>query len=107
MDSEVLASDPIAKIQTIFHPTGDDDGSYVLEERQDVTDLVEANKAAYNSVDERARHDVFNRYASIPLNLFFEQWAKGMWRGGRLSKEEKRWLNDKDNAAFRTRPGWA
>ena len=105
MDSEVLASDPLAKIQTIFHPHGDDKGTYTLEERQDVTELLESNKVAYNSVVERARHGTFNRYASIPLNLFFEQWAKGMWRGSKLGQEERRWLNDNENRFFRTRPG--
>jgi hypothetical protein len=105
MNSEVLASDPIAKIQTIFHPTNDVNGGYVLEERQDVTDLVETNKAVYNSIDQRAKHDTMNRYASIPLNLFFEQWGKGMWRGNKLGQEEKRWLNDNENRFFRTRPG--
>lgn len=105
MDSEVLASDPIGKIQTIFHPSNDEAGNYVLEERQDVTDLVEHNKAAYNSIDERARHGTFNRYASIPLNLFFDLFKKGHFRGAKLSKDDKRWLNDSDNRFFRTRPG--
>lgn len=105
MDSEVLSSDPLGKIQTIFHPTTDDDGKYVLEEKQDVTDLVEANKTLYNSVDERARWGSMSRVASIPLTTFFDLWKQGYFRGSKLSKDDKRWLNDNENRFFRTRPG--
>jgi hypothetical protein len=105
MHSEILASDPLTKIKTIFHPTHDDKGTFHLEEVQDAEDIVDVNRRLYNDVDERARHGTMNRYASIPLVLFFDLWKKGMFRGAKLSKDDKRWLNDRDNLYFRTRPG--
>jgi hypothetical protein len=106
MDSRILASDPITKAQTIFHGHNDDAGSYTIEETQDVTDLVEQNRAQYNSVDERAGwKGNMHRVASIPLVTFFDLWKKGYFRGNKLSKDDKRWLNDSENRFFRTRPG--
>lgn len=104
--SEVLMSDPIAKIQTIFHPTDENGEKFVLEERQDVTELIDQNKRLYNSIDERARYKgTFNRVASIPLNVMLDCYRKGMFRSNKLSKEDKAFLNDPDNRFFRTRPG--
>ena len=106
MNSEVLASDEITRIKTIIHTTGDDAGTYHLEEVQECDDIVEVNKALYNSVDERARFgNGFVRVASVPLVVFFEQWKKGLFRGAKLSKDDQKFLNDRDNQAFRTRPG--
>jgi len=105
-NSEVLSSDPLGKIQTIFHPHNDDSGTFTLEERQDVTDLIDTNKRLYNEVDERARFgNGIVRVASIPMNIFLQAWKQGRFRGSKLSKEDRAWLNDSDNKAFRTRPG--
>lgn len=105
MHREVLSSDPLTKIKTIFHPTRDDKGTFHLEETQDAEDIVDVNKRLYNSVDERARFGDFARVASIPLVVFMDCWKKGMFRGAKLSKEDKKFLNDSDNRFFRTRPG--
>lgn len=103
--SEILEHDPFTKTQTIFHPTHDDAGTFHLEEVQDAEDIVDVNRRLYNSVDERARFGNMARVASIPLVVFFDLWKKGMFRGSKLSKEDRAWLNDKDNRYFRTRPG--
>lgn len=102
MDSRVLDSDPIMGITRIHHydPTTD---QATIETRQDVTQLTELTKAAFNSKDERAnwkgdQHHV----ASIPMSVFMELKRKGI-----VDDEAafKRWLNDRDNRVFRTRPG--
>lgn len=105
--SEVLESDPLTRSSLIFHDLDPSKGDkFVLEDRQDVTELLEDNKRSYNSYDQRARHKgTFHRYAEIPMNLFMEMWAQGRFRGTKLSREDARWLDDPDNKAFRTRPG--
>lgn len=106
MSSEVLMSDPLTRSSLIFHNVDPAKGDkYVFEDRQDVTELIEDNKRAYNAVDERARHGVFNRYAEIPMNLFMDLWKQGRFRGSKLSRDDARWLDDPDNKAFRRRPG--
>jgi hypothetical protein len=106
MNSDVIESDPISKISTIFHPTADGD-KYIIEERQDAEDVVEANKYLYNQFDQRAtfKGDGLHRVANIPLVVLMDCYKKGLFRGATLTKEDKAWLNDKDNQYFRTRPG--
>lgn len=106
MSSEVIACDPITQIQTIYHPS-DDGRKYVMEEKQDVTEIVEANKYLYNQFDQKApfKGDGFHRVASIPLTVLLDLHKKGLFRGAEMSKEDAAWLNDPDNKYFRTRPG--
>lgn len=68
---------------------------------QDVTEIVEENKAVYNSTPGRWK-EAFNHVASIPIGLYFELKRKGIVDD---QKTFKRWLNDRDNRAFRTRSG--
>jgi hypothetical protein len=105
VDSSILVSDPITRIQTIFHPDADGD-KYVIEEKQDAEDIVEANRHLYNQFDERANwKGDMHRVASIPLSVFMGAYKRGLFRGAKLSKEDSAFLNDPDNRAFRTRPG--
>jgi len=102
MDSRVLDSDPIMGITRIHHyvPTTD---QATIETRQDVTDIAELSKAAFNSKDERAnwKGDI-HHVASIPMTVYMDLKRKGI-----VDDEAafKRWLNDADNRVFRTRPG--
>lgn len=75
-----------AKIETVF----------------EVGDIIEANKAQFNSTDERAKWGEWSRVASIPMALFYRLKQQGI-----LDDQAaiKRWLNDPDNRLFRTRPG--
>lgn len=106
--SEVLMSDPLTRTKTIFHNLNPAKGDeFVIEDRQDVTELVDTNKRLYNSFDERSKFGkgAFHRVASIPLNVFFDLWKQGRFRGAKLSHDDARWLDDPDNRFFRTRPG--
>jgi hypothetical protein len=74
----------------------------VFETIHDVEPILEANKLFMNDVDERARYGEMDRVASIPLDIYLELDRKG------IAKDPvafKRWLDDPDNRAFRTRPG--
>lgn len=102
MESRTLDSDPIMGITRIHHYDPATDQSHI-ETRQDVTELTELTKHAFNSKDERAnwKGDV-HHVASIPMTVFMELKRKGI-----VDDEAafKRWLNDRDNRVFRTRPG--
>jgi len=81
-----------------YDPASD---TFTIASKQDVTGLVEQNKAEYNA--EHGRHgEGFTKYASIPGNVY----ADLQWRG--IADDErafKAWLEDPDNRVFRTRPG--
>ena len=67
-----------------------------------VDQLVQDNKAARNDLSG-ANWDGGQRVASIPLNIFFEQLDQAHAQGD--TRYLSRWLNDSDNAAFRTFEG--
>ncbi|BDC37915.1 hypothetical protein [Paraburkholderia terrae] len=75
----------------------------VIETVQDHTAIVEANKASFNSVDERSRYnDGMHKVATIPLVILQDLKQKGILNDPAALK---RWLNDPENRYFRTRPG--
>lgn len=95
----ILSENPEFGTKTIFHSTPD---AIHIEKVQDVTDIVEDAKSVFNSTDERARWGEWQRVASIPLAVYHDLKAKGIADD---PKAMKKWLNDRDNQAFRTRPG--
>lgn len=104
MIAKLLEYDPVRKIRRDFHydPATDE---FVVETRQEVEALTEQNKALHNATDERVgwKGD-WHRVASLPLNVHADLQRRGLFDRGR-EKDLKRWLNDRDNLAFRTRPG--
>lgn len=81
----------------------DDEGNVTIQTTQDVTDIIEANKAAYNQVDERANwKGDMHRVGSVPMSVYYDLKRRGI-----LDDQAalKRWLNDPENQVFRTRPG--
>lgn len=88
--------------QRLFHYDDVTEES-TIETIADVTDIVEANKALFNNVDERAPYsNEFHRVASIPMSLYFQLKEQGIVGD---PKRMKAWLNDPENRFFRTRPG--
>jgi hypothetical protein len=87
-----------------FH---DVDGGYVIETKQDITGIIESNKAQFNAIDEKAKWGEWTKVASIPNVVVDELNKQGIMRGFAVL-DEKRFrifLNDPDNRFFRTRPG--
>jgi hypothetical protein len=75
----------------------------VIETIIDASQIVSDNKDRFNSFDEKANwKGDMHHVASIPMALFYQMKAEG-----KLDDQAymKRWLNDPDNRAFRTRPG--
>jgi len=75
----------------------------VIETIMDLSGVVADNQQKFNQFDERANwKGDMHHVASIPMALFYKMKAEG-----KLDDQAymKRWLNDPDNRAFRTRPG--
>jgi hypothetical protein len=91
-------------LKTKFHATDD---QYVFERTQDITDIVEQNKALYNATDERERWGEWTRYAQLPFAVIDDLNKQGIMRGFAVADEKKfrAWMNDPENRHFRTRPG--
>lgn len=101
LDSKIISENKeIGQHQKMhFH----DDGAITIETVQDITEIAEANKAAYNQFDKRTnwRGDM-HRVASIPMGIYYDLKAKGILDDPVAMKA---WLNNPENRVFRTRPG--
>lgn len=110
----VLDHDPLTGTTRYF--TYDEvTGEFGIQTEQDVTDVLDLNKHHYNSTDERARYNARGkesptgaRVASIPLAVLPELEKLGLVAASGQILDQKgfrKWLNDSENLAFRTRPG--
>ena len=80
----------------------------ILEQQEDVSSLVEQNKKEYNSADTKWSDQLFgNKVASIPNIAIDKLNQEGIMRGFEILDQKRffAWLNDRDNVAFRTKPG--
>lgn len=96
-----------ADTKTVHTAVSDGDGGLVIRSRQDVTDIIEDNKAHYAMTDERTRWGEMTRVANIPMAVIQDLNRKGILRGFHIVdlKKFKAWVNDPENRHFRTRPG--
>ena len=102
MSGQIVGMDPETGILRTLHydPVTE---QVVIDTAQHVDDIVEAAKGHHRMFDERSNwKGDLHRVASIPLTILFDLQRKGI-----LDDEVafKKWLNDPDNAVFRTRPG--
>lgn len=93
--------------QKEFSDVGD---QLIITEKQDISAIVEANKADYNETDAKTKWSdgqLSNRVARIPLVVFQDLEKQGITRGFTVidMKRFKEWLNNPDNQVFRTRAG--
>lgn len=101
----IYSSDPVAQIVRETHV---EDGDIIFETRQDVTELVEENKALYAMTDEHApwRDGFGTLVGRIPIALYFNLLVRGLIdEKGEGDKSLLRYLDDRDNLHLRTRPG--
>jgi hypothetical protein len=98
--SRIFDESPELGITRYWHYDSSSDTA-VIETVQDATDLVDANKAAFNSAESGWKGDM-HKVASIPLNVYYDLKEKGI-----LDNQQalKAWLNDPENRYFRTKPG--
>lgn len=99
----LLSADPVTKIRRDFVYHHHDDTAHVIS-TQDTRAIEEENKFLRNSFRGTwEKHaEMGDRYASIPLVVWGRLIAEGIaYDDERLAA----WLDDPDNAAWRTRPG--
>jgi len=85
----------------------DGEGGLVIQAEQNLTPIIELNKAQYNQTDERAKWGEWAKIASLPNSVVADLNASGVMKGHAITdlKRFKAWLNNSDNKFFRTRPG--
>lgn len=106
MAERFLDFDPLTGIKQ-FIDTDEMTGISTIRTEQDVSDIVELNKVhqrQFTSGKDKwgDGYDHKTKVASIPLSIWMELRKKGITAD---PVAMKRWLNDPDNFAFRTRPG--
>lgn len=99
MTEKIFNLDPLSGIKSVWHYDDTTDTAFI-EKRQDVTAIVEANKAEINQ--DHGRYGEWSKVASIPLSVFYDLKQKGIVDD---PVAMKKWLNDSENKFFRTRPG--
>ena len=87
-----------------FH---DIDGNQFIETKQDISAILESNKAQFNAIDERAKWGEWTKIASLPNVVIDDLNRQGIMRGFAVVDEKRfrTFLNNPDNRFFRTRPG--
>jgi len=90
--------------ETNFH---DIDGDQFIETKQDISAILESNKAQFNAIDERAKWGEWTKIASLPNVVIDDLNRQGIMRGFAVVDEKRfrTFLNNPDNRFFRTRPG--
>lgn len=89
------------------------DGLFVATSTQDVEAIVEKNKEERNSGENDGRFQQMRKVASIPLVVVEQLRNRPMSEGGPIDLNKlgidvehtvrfNKWLNDRDNLAFRT-----
>lgn len=108
MSKILFDRDPLTGITEWFE-YDDSNDTFTIATEQDVSAIVEANKhhqSHFNRSDDTFGDgfDHRTKVASIPASVYFDL-VKRFGNMRQNPRAWKRWLNDPDNAAFRTRPG--
>lgn len=82
------------------------DDQIILTTKQDVSEIVEANKQQVNAATKKV-DSVMTHVARIPNTVIDVLNKMGIMRGFMVTDEKrfKAWLNDPDNRVWRTYPG--
>lgn len=102
--SRLMDVDPDTGTETWFHYDAVTE-ECTVETKRDLQHVIDDNKVIFNEFDERARwrgDGGQNRVASIPDFIWYDLVKRGITRD---KKAFRKWLNDPDNRAWRTRPG--
>jgi hypothetical protein len=97
----LLERDPLTGIETWFHKEGD---GFSLQTTQDVSAIVDLNKALQNADISKGQGNEFWHAARVPM-IILQQWANeaGLTMNDKAFGEVvKRKLNDPDNRFMRT-----
>ena len=93
----LLDVNPVLGIRRYFHYH--DNGKFTIETVQEVGGIVEANKRQFNNAEKRfGNKQEFHHVARIPLNLAMHYWLT------QDDSQVRKFLNDMDNKAWKTKP---
>lgn len=101
----LLDHDADSKTTEFYHFDPETQG-FVIETRQDISDLIELNKAVVN--DNDGWKGDLHHVAHIPLVVLADLAKQGIvTTGGQILDDARfrRWLNDRDNQVFRVKRG--
>ena len=104
-DPRVLDDGSESGVMEFYHFDPDTNG-FVIEQRQDVTGLIETNKRLYNDSD--GKFGEWNLVARFPMTVLWDLMQRGILdRGFRCINEKAfgKWLNDPENRVWRTKGG--
>jgi|TARA_R110000772_G_scaffold9387_1_gene30881 hypothetical protein len=96
--ARIFDTDALAGITRYWHVK--DNGEFVIETVQQADAILDSNKRQFNSASNK--HGDMDKVASIPLSVYYDLKRQGIADD---PKALKKWLNDPDNRAFRTRGG--
>ena len=85
-----------------------DKDELTVQTEQDVEQLIESNKKAYNNAETKWSDQLFgNRVASIPFAAIDKLNKMKIMKGYNILDQKRffAWLNDPENLYFRTKPG--
>jgi hypothetical protein len=86
----------------------DGDGGIIIETKQDVTEIIEANKAQLEFDKERRGHlNELHHIARIPFTVIDVLNQRGIMKGFNVVDDVgfAKWLNDPENAVWKTYRG--
>ena len=86
----------------------DGDGGIVIETKQDVSEIIEANKAQLEFDKQRTGHlNEMHHVARIPFTVIDDLNKKGIMKGFAIVDDAAfaRWLNSSDNAQWKVYRG--
>ena len=85
-----------------------DKDELTIQTEQNVEELIESNKKAYNNAETKWSDQLFgNRVASIPFAAIDKLNKMKIMKGYNILDQKRffAWLNDPANLYFRTKPG--
>lgn len=103
-DPRLLEHDPYTGMTEYFHVI--EDGQWAIETRQDVSGIIEVNKALQN--DATGRWGEMTHVASIPLTILMDLVQQGILDTAFHVQDDARyrkWLNAPENRVWRTKLG--
>jgi hypothetical protein len=104
-DPRLFDYDPLSGLTEYFHYDPETDG-FSIETRQDMQPLIDVSKAMFN--DAPLRWGDMTHVKHIPAVIAMELAKQGIMSAGYQILDHdrfKKFLNERDTAAFRTRPG--
>lgn len=101
IETRFFDRDPLSGSTTLYHYDHGTD-QFSFEERLDTEPLLDQNRREHNDATDAHWKGDLHKVASLPLMIWFKLKKEGILDD---QKRFRKWLNDPDNAKFRTRGG--